>query len=179
MRQTEWQQVFEGLVRGDPAAHEQVTGFVMALIRRADVRNIDVTWADICQDVLLAVVRSARNGAIRDPQAFGGYCAVITRNEISRRRAQALRSRMRHVHIDTDALLEPDRRDRDPDLRLDLERAYAGLPARVRDALQKIYLEGHTYESAAQKLGLTLGTLKSLQTAGLRMLRDTMLARAA
>ena len=66
-------------------------------------------------------------------------------------------------------------RDReDPDLLVDLERALASLPEKQRLVVDAVYLQGATYEDAARSLGMPLGTLKRMQTAGLRELRRVM-----
>ena len=41
-------------------------------------------------------------------------------------------------------------------------------------AAKAIYLEGHSYQDAADRLEMPLGTLKRLQTEGLRELREKM-----
>lgn len=68
------------------------------------------------------------------------------------------------IRADPVALLQ------DEALRLDLRDALAALDARQRGVVQAIYLEGRSYEDAAERLGLPLGTLKRLQTGALRQI---------
>jgi RNA polymerase sigma factor (sigma-70 family) len=172
----DWTGVLEGLAHGDPVAHVRVSAMIVALLGRARAFDLEPLWYDICQEVLTALVRSAHRGVVREPRAFVAYCDAVTRHKAWRRRRQLRTERSRRSSTDASELAEPRRRDRDPDLRIDLERALAALPQRMRAALQVIYLEGNTYEDAAEVLGLPLGTLKRMQTQGLRRLRERICA---
>ena len=48
------------------------------------------------------------------------------------------------------------------------------MPEREKNVIQAIYIQGHSYEEAAQQLGIPFGTLKRLQTQGLKLLRQKM-----
>ena len=48
-----------------------------------------------------------------------------------------------------------------PGLRVDLERAIAGLPPRAREALVLRDVEGHSYEEIAALMGVAVGTVKA------------------
>jgi RNA polymerase sigma factor (sigma-70 family) len=170
----DWLSVLQRLVQGDPLAHLRVTSVIMGLLVRARAFDVDTLWEDICQDVLASLVQSVQRDALRDPGAFVGYCAAITRNELTRRREQQRRSRVRESAEAADDLAQPMRRDRDVDLLIDMERALEELPEKIRSVVHAIYLEGRSYEDAAASLGVPLGTLKRLQTQGLRLLRDRM-----
>jgi RNA polymerase sigma-70 factor (ECF subfamily) len=63
---------------------------------------------------------------------------------------------------------------REPGDLLDLRRALATLPEKERLVIEAVYAEGQSYEEAAARLGMPLGTLKRLQTQGLRILRQSM-----
>jgi RNA polymerase sigma factor (sigma-70 family) len=169
---TDWVTVLQKLVEGDAAAHARVTGVIMGLIVRAKIFDLEQQWEEICQDALTAVVRSVQRGAIRDPKAFVGYAAAVVRNEITRHITAARRARAKEEATDADTLAEPARRDEDMDVRIDLERALLSLTPRQRAAVKAIYLEGHSYQEASELLGMPLGTLKRLQTEGLRTLRN-------
>ena len=171
---TDWADVLDRLCAGELAAHARVTGVIMGLIRRARILDLENQWEDICQDVLATLVRVIQRGGIREPKAFVGYCATVTRHEISRRLEQAGRNRARHSETETDEVCEPTRRDMDPTLMLDLQRSLAALPEKLRSVVRAVYLEGRSYEEAAEELGLPLGTLKRLQTQGLKALREQM-----
>jgi RNA polymerase sigma-70 factor (ECF subfamily) len=70
--------------------------------------------------------------------------------------------------------LEADAESRDLGMLLDLQRALDDLPEMERQVVGAIYLQGHSYEEATERLGIPLGTLKRRQTEGLRVLRKKM-----
>jgi RNA polymerase sigma factor (sigma-70 family) len=168
---SDWAAVLADLAKGEPTAIARVTGVLMGLIVRAKIFDLENAWEDICQDSLTALIRAVQRGAIRDPNAFVGYAATTVRHEISRALERHRRARNQEEPTDDNLLAEPARRDEDPDVRIDLERAVAALPDRQRLVVTAIYLEGRSYEEASERLGLPLGTLKRLQTEGLRTLR--------
>jgi RNA polymerase sigma-70 factor (ECF subfamily) len=163
----DWSLVLTGLLEGDAWAVARLTNVIMGMLGR-------MLWEDIAQDVLVSLLGAARQGAIRDPRAFIGYCSVVTRNMVARRLQQTRRARERDGHAEPEELAEPERRDQDPELRIDLLRALELLPEKHRRVVEAIYLEGRSYEDAASALELPLGSLKRLQTQGLRLLRQAM-----
>jgi RNA polymerase sigma-70 factor, ECF subfamily len=171
---TDWSPVLDNFAQGDAQALDQVTRLIIGLLSRMRASDLRDLWDDIAQDVLLALLSSVRRGAIRDPQAFVGYCAAITRNALARRLAQLGHARARSSELAIDDIADVPRRDQDLDLRLDVVAGLQGLPTTARAVLSAIYLEGHSYQEAAQKLGLPLGSLKRIQTRGLRLLRDQL-----
>jgi RNA polymerase sigma-70 factor (ECF subfamily) len=173
---TDWAEVSARLAQGDPVAHVKVSSVVMGMLVRVRAFDLEPLWEDICQDVLTALVQSVQRGALRAPQAFVAYCGVITRNKVLQRRRQAWSERARSAAAQADELPEPSCRAHDPGLRIDLERALAALPERMRAVLQAIYLEGRSYQDAALALGVPLGTLKRMQTQGLRRMRERVCA---
>jgi RNA polymerase sigma-70 factor (ECF subfamily) len=126
------------------------------------------SWDDIINEVLIRLIKSHRRGLIREPAAFISYTGTITRNVMvdwfKKWKGEA----------DLPEQLEGDAESRDPGMLLDLQRALDGLPEKEGQVIQAIYLQGHSYERAAELLSIPLGTLKRHQTQGLRVLRKKM-----
>ena len=58
---------------------------------------------------------------------------------------------------------------------MDLEQAMKTLPERERRVVDAVYIQGHSYQAAADLLDLPLGTLKRVQVKGLKLLRAIIL----
>jgi len=183
----DWLALLERLEKGDRMALARLTSLVTGYLARFHAYQHRDSWDDVCQEVLIKLVRAARRGAIRDPRAFVGYVGTVTRRTL----IDWLRKNAR-LGI-TDAAGKPERAEaelerleadvgsrKSPDLLVDLDRAVAELPEAQLRAVSAIYLEGRSYEEAAERLGMPLGTLKRHQTQGLRAMRERMgLGRAA
>ena len=76
----DWIAVLAALAKGEPAAVVKVTAVITALLARLRAYSIRDSWDDLCQEVLIRLIQSARRGAIREPAAFIRYAETITRN---------------------------------------------------------------------------------------------------
>ena len=161
----------QALARGDRAAVLTVTRVITAFLIRARAYDLRDSWDDLCQEVLLVLVNSARNGSLRTPEAFVGYVGCITRNKLSDWLSRNPRGR----DIAEARLADPVSMLRDADLLLDVERALGELSERERKVVETIYLGGYSYDEAAERLDMPLGTLKRLQTGALRSIRRRLL----
>src|SRR5512144_927831 len=90
---TDWRDVLEGLLAGDRVAIARVSRLVTAVLVQLRAYDFRDEWDDLRQEVLLAVVASARAGRLRDPQAFAGYVRIVTRNKLMDRLKAHLRCR--------------------------------------------------------------------------------------
>jgi RNA polymerase sigma-70 factor (ECF subfamily) len=156
-----------------------VTALITAYLHRAGAYDYRDSWDDVCQEVLVKLLSSARDGAIRNPHAFVGFVGTVTRNALvdwirKNKPGAAEAVDLENAERELAALVAELERSDDPDLMIDLERALAELPREQADVLRALYLEGHTYEEAARRLRIPLGTLKRRQTQGLRSLRERM-----
>jgi RNA polymerase sigma-70 factor (ECF subfamily) len=176
----DWFAIVEQIEAGDQTALLRLTGLVSSLLTRAGAYRSDPSQVDLVQEICIALVEAVRRKAIREPGAFVGYAWATVRN----RWLKLLRSRERKDsrHSDRELAdlgaddLEPAaaRGGIDPSTRVDLERALGSLPPAERVAIEAIYLQGQSYEEAAQALDLPLGTLKRRQGSGLKRLRQAM-----
>jgi len=165
----------ERIRKGDPVALVRVTQLITGCLARTGAYEFRDAWDDVCQEVLIRLLRSVSEGAIRDPRAFVGYAGTVTRNTF----VDWLRKNRPRDTEDVEAgaggtVAEQLECRNDPDLMVDLERAIPELPREQQEALREIYLEGRSYEEAARRLGIPMGTLKRRQTEGLRDLRRRM-----
>ena len=176
----DWLAVVRRVREGDPVALAKLGALITNLLYRQGAYGLRESWEDICQDVLAVLVRSVEEGRLREPKAFVGYAAVLTRNHVidfvqrrqrvtsgGRRDERSLRDSLARVsELSTETI--------EPDMMLDLERALESLSSRSRRVIEEIYLRGRTYQEASDRLGIPLGTVKRLQTSGLRTLRESL-----
>lgn len=123
---------------------------------------------DVVADAFLRVWRSARS---YDPArgSVEGWLSRIVRNaaldEVGRRRSDTVQV------SEADGVTEP---VADLALRLDVAAALTALGSRERQVLELAYFEGLTQPRIAKRLGLPLGTVKTLTRRGLAGLRPLL-----
>ena len=76
----DWLELMERIRKGDPVALVRVTQLITGYLARAGAYEFRDAWDDVCQEVLIRLLRSASEGTIRDPRAFVGYAGTVTRN---------------------------------------------------------------------------------------------------
>lgn len=181
-RRETWLEVLEALLEGDRVALAKVTRIVFGYLKKFRAFSLEDSWEDICQQVLANLIRAGRRGVLRDERAFVSYVGAITRNELvnwSRKQSRAGKADLVGDPEQAEAsarALEPVELGEEAETVLDLKKALEALPERERLVVQAIYLEGQTYQQAADALGMPLGTLKRAQVEGLRELRRSFLA---
>jgi len=169
----DWGRVLTDLERGEPSAVLAVTRVITGLLVRARAYDLRDSWEDLCQDVLLALITTHREGRLRETDAFVSYVGAITRNKLAD--WLAANRRGNGALLSLEGRPDPIARIRDEDMLIDVERALALLSSRERRVIEVLYLEGHSYEKGAELLGMPLGTLKRLQTGALRFIRKQLL----
>src|SRR5215813_6660269 len=165
----DWGVVMEALLQGDPD-HKQIaflklnrliSGFLV-VFRAWDYRD---QWEDLRQTVLLKLVKSFCRGQLRESQAFVAYARTITRNEFY----NFLKARGGPTVEEAPEVGEEEPGDEETVLAV--RSAIGHLPADQRRAIQAVYIEGRTYEEAAETTGIPLGSLKRYLRLGLTQLR--------
>lgn len=169
----DWGAVMQMLLHGD-LDHKQVaflklnrliSSFLVSL-QAWDYRD---QWEDLRQTVLMKLVKSFCQGQLRETQAFVGYVRTITRNEFyDFLKARGVRSEEEVLEVEEK---EP---PIDKETILVVRSAFSHLPEEQRRAIQAVYLEGRTYEEAAEVTGIPLGSLKRYLRLGLGQLRTQL-----
>jgi RNA polymerase sigma factor (sigma-70 family) len=169
----DWMQVLARVEAGDRNALALLTRLITGLLRRQGAQDLHEHWADICSDVLTALVRAIRRDALRDEKAFVSYVAVITRRSLEPYIKSKVRARI-SSELDPETPAPASRSD-DPQLRRDLEIGLASLTLSQRRVIETVYLQGFTAIEAASVLEMPIGSVKRLQFEGLRSIREAML----
>jgi RNA polymerase sigma-70 factor (ECF subfamily) len=157
--------------RHDAGWHETIRrlrGYIAARIGDADAA------ADIAQDV---VARSIAAGALERAHDLNGWLFRAAQNAIvdhHRRRRTAA-----GAEDELERLAEPEPEDRAPnaatrELAHCLQPLVEELPAKYRDALVAVDLEGRTHHEAAGAAGISVSGMKSRVQRGRRHLRDLL-----
>lgn len=174
----DWGDVLRGLGQSDPLAIAKVSKLVTGALTRLGAYDLREGWDDVRQEVLISLMRSVREGKLRETNAFVGYVISVTRNRmhdwLRRNRSNDPERRGRETVEAVAESLHPETNRVAPDMLVDLERALDALPEKQRLVLHAVYLEGRSYEEASAELGMPLGTLKRMQTEGLRALRSKL-----
>jgi RNA polymerase sigma-70 factor (ECF subfamily) len=148
----------ETLLQGDSDAKQLaflklnrlISGFLVTL-QAWDHRD---QWEDVRQTVLMKLVKSFCRGQLRESRAFVTYARTITRNEFY----DFLKARSGPT---AEEAPKPEKEEpRDEETILAVRSAIDHLPVDQRRAIQAVYIEGRTYEEAAEATGIPLGSLK-------------------
>lgn len=177
----DWLALVAQVEKGDRVALARLSSLVTNYLARFGAYAYRDSWDDVCQEVLVKLVRSVREGKIRNPGAFVGFTGSIVRNTL----VDWIRKNGKGGAADGPSdpevaarqleSLEATTGRPDPDVLMDLGKAVTELPEVQRRVVTALYLEGRSYEEASQDLGIPLGTLKRHQTQGLKALREGLL----
>jgi RNA polymerase sigma factor (sigma-70 family) len=129
-------------------------------------------WEDLRQTVLLKLIESFRKGQLREMKAFVAYTRIITRNVFN-----DLVGERQWELIDVNELVDitEEACDRSLDDETSSVRsAIEQLPAKLKTAVEAVYLTDLTYEEAARAMGVPLGSLKRYLQQGLVQLRSQL-----
>jgi RNA polymerase sigma factor (sigma-70 family) len=133
---------------------------------------------DAFQATFLVLVRRAR--AVRRQQSVGSWLHGVALRVSCRARADLARRR-RHERGAAEARIATDDRSHSeaitPELAAIVHEELGRLPEHYRVAVVLCYLEGHTCEAAARRLGWPVGTVKSRLARGRERLRGRLIRR--
>lgn len=171
----DWAAVLDRLLAGDEVAYLKlsrlVTGF-LAGWRAYDFRD---EWDDLVQEVLLAVVRGARQGRIRAREATLMYVRRVTHNKyadrldrhLGRGEGKTLAWEEEGEGAQTELPHQPAHDDEIVGVRLSLEK----LPENQRKVVFAVYGQKRTYAQVAADTGIPLGSVKRYLREGLAALK--------
>lgn len=176
----DWAAVLDRVVEGDRAALVKLGRLIASFLVRWRAQDLRDEWDDLVQETVSKVVLAARKGKLRERRAVAAYIKTTARraffDRLKRRHGTRAADTLpweeateREAHLATEAPPSPS-----PELRQDLAAALARLPERQREAVIRVYAEGCTYEEAAERTGIPLGTLKRQMRLGLEALRRNL-----
>jgi RNA polymerase sigma-70 factor (ECF subfamily) len=125
---------------------------------------------ELTQDTFVLAWRKL--GSFRGDAAFSSWLHRIAVNAVFQAGRSEKRRRARIV--ESGAALETPGREVPPGLRIDLERAIAGLPAGARSVFVLHDIEGYKHVEIAELTGLAVGTLKAQLHRARRLLREAL-----
>jgi len=177
----DWSIILAQLQNGDPVAVIKITRVITGFLVKYQAYHIRDSWDDLCQEVLLALLKSIEQKSINEPKAIINYIGNITRNKLSdwitRQKKSgntSLFDSSEDINNNTEALNQFEK-SIDIDLLLDLQQALNTLDKREQSVVNAIYIQGHSYQAAAEILNIPLGSLKRIQVKALKTLRALIL----
>jgi RNA polymerase sigma-70 factor (ECF subfamily) len=166
----DWAQILDLLLTGDRLAFLKVNRLITGCLTQLRAYDRRDEWDDLRQEVLIAVVESARAGRLRDAQRFVAYVRIITRNKFFDRLSTAARrheAKTVEWNEEIAAKVEQAVDGRSGEVWVAVE----NLPDQEQLVLRGIYREGKTYQQVADETGIPLGTVKRRLRDGLEKLR--------
>jgi len=158
----QWSRILDQLLAGDRLAFMQINRLVTGFLTQWRAYDFHDEWDDLRQEVLLAIVTSARAGQLRDPAAFVAFARTITRRKFIDRLARAGRT-----HEKSTVPIDDTTRHDLPTVTAagdgptdDLWHTVRDLPPQQQEVLDGVYRQGKTYEEVADDTGIPLGTVK-------------------
>jgi RNA polymerase sigma-70 factor (ECF subfamily) len=157
----EWVALMRAANSGDTAAYErllrELAPALRAMARQAVARTGGAVDAeDIVQETLIAIHLKRHTWKPTEP--LGPWLRAIARHKA----IDALRRRGRHVHLPIDDFENtiPAAEAGSDFARRDVERHLPQLPARQREVLQSIALDGHSIRATAKRFNITEGAVR-------------------
>ena len=174
----DWAAVVERVGDGDEAAFLELSRLITGFLRSWRAGDFGNGWDDLIQEVVLAASQAVQSSQLQSRGAARSFIYSTTRNKfMDRLRARYRRSEAHSLPWDeavadnapqTTAAAEP------TELRHDLREALDSLPELNRDLVCLVYVDGMTYQEAADKTGTPLGSAKRYLRDGLAQLRGIL-----
>lgn len=160
---------------GDRAAYEplyrahvgRVYGLCLRMVR-GDVPRAE----DLTQEVFVRAWRKL--DTFRGESAFSTWLHRLASNLVLTELRSHSRRHSREYTTGDLAAVEPARRESTAGLKMDLERAIAGLPERARQVFVLHDVEGYRHKEVAAMMGLATGTTKAQLHRARRLLREVL-----
>lgn len=174
-REDAWRTWMIASQAGDGSAYEKLLVELLARARRqVGARVSDVAAReDIVQNALLSIHRARHT--YRGERLFTPWFNAIVRNAIADWARSRGRRMQRELPLELDGVSDPVGEAKSPGdgeaLSSDLERALEALPQAQRQAVELIHVEELSVAEAAERAGVSAGTLKVRAHRGYRALR--------
>ena len=173
----DWNEIVGRLLVGDRLAFLKVNRLVTGCLTQLRAYDFQDEWDDLRQEVVLAVIASARADRLRDPEAFVGYVRIITRNKFMDRLKERLQHREKESLPWDDATAGGIDGSPAEDVQVNratLRAALAELSGDERRVIEGVYAQGRTYEEVSAETGIPLGTMKRRLREALQLLRQRL-----
>jgi RNA polymerase sigma-70 factor (ECF subfamily) len=171
----DWMKQLEALGQGDRVALAHLRRLITGHLIRLGAYDRRDSWDDLAQEVVIRLWQAYSKGKIRDPKAFVGYSRTITRNVFVDSIRRHHREDDAPIDDDFDQTIPSEEPRPDPGTQIALRKALASLPERHRQVIERIYLQGYSYEETARDLDRPRGTINRLQREAVQMLREVLL----
>lgn len=170
----DWAMQLERLGSGDHAALALLRRLVTGQLMRMRAYETREGWDDLAQEIVVRVWRSHRDGKIRDYRALPGFVRTLTRNaviDVHRKKQPDLGREDDEVERQAEAPSS----GLDPGEQIALRNAMSELSERHREVVERVYLQGLSYDETAADLDRPRGTINRLQREAMQQLRETLL----
>jgi RNA polymerase sigma-70 factor (ECF subfamily) len=169
-----WGRAMEAAQAGDEEAYRGLLTELLPVIRgQVRARMSDPADAeDVVQNALISIHRGRHS--YRPERPFGPWMRTIVRHSIIDAFRQQGRRRQRETPVEGIELLPDPAEPLDPDrgrLSPQLATALGSLPAKQREAVELIHLDGLSVAEASARVGVSPGALKVRAHRGYRALR--------
>lgn len=176
-REERWRTWMVASQGGDAASYEKLLHELLPPVRQFVRRRLfdPTSVEDIVQNVFLSLHRSRHT--YRSEKAFSPWLFAVARNAVTDHIRARGRRAARETGLDEPGVPEPSVAPVTPDendLSPQVAQALAELPAKQREAVEAIHLEGLSVEEAAARAGVTRSALKVRAHRGYRTLRDKL-----
>ena len=171
----DWVGVVRALQGGERVAFRKLARLITNFLIRSRAYDFRDEWDDAIQEVVLAATRAVAEGRLRRSHEVLGYIRNATRNRFVdwlRRRKLGSLDEVAEEHGGGISL--PDPVGPDAAEGLSVRDEVAKLPEKQRLSIVAVYIEGRTYEEAAEATGIPLGSLKRYLREGLATLESRL-----
>ena len=180
---TSWRAIADRAVEGDRSAYARLARLVTGYLSRWRAFDFRADWDDIIQEVLVTTITAHREGRLETDAAFQAYLRQAARFKfVDRIRADGRASDQDFEELADRGSARPvwptapeaavDETART--LQVSVRQALAQLGERERAAVLAVHVHGLTYDEAAERTGIPLGSLKRALRTGLAALRETL-----
>jgi RNA polymerase sigma-70 factor (ECF subfamily) len=168
----DWLAVVHALQAGERSAFRELARLITRLLCHYRAYDFRDEWDDVIQEVVLAAARTVAEGRLRRSHEVLGYIRNATRNcFVDWMRRRKLDSLDEAAQAAGGELSWPAAAEGEPARALSVRDELAKLPEKQRLSVVAVYVEGRTYEEAAEATGIPLGSLKRYLREGLATLQ--------
>jgi RNA polymerase sigma-70 factor (ECF subfamily) len=171
---TEWAAILDRLMQGDRVAFLDTADLITGFLRQWRAYDFRDEWDDLIQEVILATLKAAQSGKLRNPAAVVGYFRTATRYKfvdwLRRRRLVELPP---EEETSQTSLSWPPQQDA-PEGAWEIWDAVRELPETHQQVIVAAYRDGMTHGEVARAVGIPQGSVSRLLREALAALRGSL-----